>query len=522
MARDVGADLERIGLGAETGAAAPRTRQADGALGERALDAEHAAAPAPFVLDGVSKQFGSFEALQPISLMIGPGERVAIVGPSGAGKTTFLRLLNTSLFPTAGNLRVLGADPLSLGRKELRALRGRIGTIYQQLLLVPQVSVLQNVVAGRLGRTPLWKSALALLSRAETARVRDVLDRVGIASKIFERVDRLSGGEQQRVAIARALFQDPDVLIADEPVSSVDPAQSAEIMDLLAEAGKGRTLLVSTHRLEATMPWITRVIGLRAGHPLFDKSSGDLTIDDLSRLYASDKGRAPPRGPRPLSPAATSAAGVVYVGASNTPGEFMLPKIVPAFVNEHPGVRVSLTLKDSAETIGDLLEGRLELALVGAREPNARLRFEDFADDEIILVAASSFPGLPQGSLTAAEAAEVLRVERESGSGTRAVVEEYFANLGVPLNPAAIALEVSSLVGLKAAVISGIGMAFASRLAVACELESGLLQQVPVQSMRIRRQIFAVWRSDSELTPQAKSFLEVARSAWRSQSEDLP
>ena len=179
-----------------------------------------------------------------------------------------------------------------------------------------------------------------------------------------------------------------------------------------------------------------------------------------------------------------------------------------------------MTLKDSAETIRDLLEGRLELALVGAREPNARLRFEDFADDEIILVAASSFPGLPQGSLTAAEAAEVLRVERESGSGTRAVVEEYFANLGVPLNPAAIALEVSSLVGLKAAVISGIGMAFASRLAVAGELESGLLRQVPVQSMRIRRQIFAVWRSDSELTPQTKSFLEVARNTWRTHSGD--
>src|SRR5262249_52137002 len=143
-------------------------------------------------------------------------------------------------------------------------------------------------------------------------------------------------------------------------------------------------------------------------------------------------------------------------------------------------------------------------------------------DDEIILVALASFPGLPEGSLTAAAAAEILRVERESGSGTRAVVEEYFANLGVPLSPASVALEVGSLVGLKAAVLSGIGVAFASRMAVASELKSGLLRQVSVQSMRIRRQIFAVWRSDSELTPQAKSFLEVARRTWRSAIEDRP
>jgi phosphonate transport system ATP-binding protein len=470
-------------------------------------------------LQGAAKRFGSFEALQPVSLTIAPGERVAIVGPSGAGKTTLLRLLNTSLFPSAGSVRVLDSDPAALGPRDLRALRGRIGTIYQQLLLVPQVSVLQNVVAGRLAQTPLWKAVFSLVSKAEAERVHAVLERVGIGSKIYERVDRLSGGEQQRVAIARALYQQPDILIADEPVSSVDPGRSAEILELLAKAGHGRTLLISTHRLEATMPWISRVIGLREGKLLFDKSSATLTLDDLSRLYASDKGKNSPRGARPLSPALSSPAGAVFIGASNTPGEFMLPSIVPAFVSERPGVRVSLTLKDTLETTKDLLEGRLDLAFVGAREANPRLRFEDFADDEIILVA-SPFFRLPPGMLSATAVAGLARVERESGSGTRAVVEEYFSNMGAPLSQSAVALEVGSLVGLKAAVISGIGVAFASRMAVASELKAGLLRELAVDSMRIRRQIFAAWRADAELMPQAKSFLEIARRAWRSTLEE--
>lgn len=470
-------------------------------------------------LQGAAKRFDAFEALQPLSLTIAPGERVAIVGPSGAGKTTLLRLLNTTLFPSAGSVRVLDANPVGLGPRALRALRGRIGTIYQQLLLVPQVSVLQNVVAGRLAQMPLWKAVFSLVSRAEAERVHEVLERVGIGSKIYERVDRLSGGEQQRVAIARALYQEPEILIADEPVSSVDPGRSAEILELLAKAGHGRTLLISTHRLDATMPWISRVIGLREGRLLFDKSSSALTLDDLSKLYASDKGKNSPAPARPISPVRSSLAGAVFIGASNTPGEFMLPRIVPAFVSERPGVRVSLTLKDTLETTKDLLEGRLDLAFVGAREADPRLRFEDFADDEIILVASPFFPGLPPAALSATAVAELARVEREAGSGTRAVVEEYFSNMGVPLKQSAVALEVGSLVGLKAAVISGIGVAFASRVAVASELTSGTLREVAVDSMRIRRQIFAAWRADTELTPQAKSFLEIARKALRSTRE---
>jgi phosphonate transport system ATP-binding protein len=464
-------------------------------------------------LEGVGKRFGSFRALQGLDLTIRRGERVGIVGASGAGKTTLLRLLNTSLFPTEGTVEILGADPTGLNPSGLRALRGRIGTVYQQLLLVPQVSVLQNVISGRLARTSLWKAAMSLWSRSEAERVAAVLDRVGLASKIYERVDRLSGGEQQRVAIARMLYQDPEMMIADEPVASVDPARSAAIIELLSEIAHGRTFLVSTHRLETVMPAISRVIALREGRIVFDKAKSQVSLDDLTHLYQSQKGSSTPARWRPLSPV-EAPLGVVAIGASNTPGEFILPRLVSSFVKECPGVRVTLSVKATAEVTRDLLEGRLDLAFVGARTPQPGLHFEDFAEDEIILVASSAFGGLPPEPLSTSDVAKLTRVEREAGSGTRAVVEDHFANMGTPLGPESVALEVGTLVGLKAAVISGIGVAFSSRQAVQAELSSGLLREISIDSVKIPRQIFIAWRSDRELPPPARVFVSVARATW--------
>ena len=170
-------------------------------------------------------QYGSRYALHPLSLTIRPGERVAVVGPSGAGKSTLLRLLATALQPTEGSIEVLGRSVDGLSSRALRRLRARIGTVHQQLHLVAQASVMQNVISGRLGSLSLPRALAALVSRAEAERVAAVLDQVGIADRLHERVDRLSGGEQQRVAIARALYQDPEIVIADEPVASVDPAR---------------------------------------------------------------------------------------------------------------------------------------------------------------------------------------------------------------------------------------------------------------------------------------------------------
>jgi phosphonate transport system ATP-binding protein len=500
------------GPGGASTESAPRTVGEPVALGGRARS------DVLFGLRGVAKRFGSFEALRPLTLTIRAGERVAIIGPSGAGKTTLLRLLNTSLAASAGALSILGVDPTALSAGALRSLRARIGTIYQQLLLIPQVSVLQNVIAGRLAHLSLGKAAWSLISSAESSRVRAILDSVGIGSRIYERVDRLSGGEQQRVAIARALYQEPDVLIADEPVSSVDPTHSVEILQLLTRVPRTQTLVISTHRLESLLPWVSRVIGLRQGRLLFDKASSQVSMDDLARLYESEKAKAIVGAARAISPAASTAQGAVFLGASNTPGELILPAIVPVFVRERPGVHVSLALKDTSQTRSDVLAGSLDLAFVGAREPHPDLCYEHFADDEIVLVAAPNLALLPADPLTASALASLPRVERTLGSGTRTVVEDYFANMGAPLDPSAVALEVGTLVGLKAAVISGVGVAFVSRRAVSAELRSGVLKELPIQSARIRRRIFALWRIGG-LTPQAKGFLEVARRTWRPEGE---
>ncbi|HSN89606.1 MAG TPA: LysR substrate-binding domain-containing protein [Anaeromyxobacteraceae bacterium] len=466
-------------------------------------------------LRGAGRSYGGFEALRPLDLEIARGERVAVVGPSGAGKSTLLSLLATALAPSAGEVVVLGERPAGLSPRALRRLRARIGTIYQQLLLVPQASVMQNVVAGQLGRTSLLRSLLALVSGREAERIRALLDQVGIADKIFERVDRLSGGEQQRVAIARTLHQDPEIVVADEPLASVDPARSAGIVALFARAFAGRTLVVSTHRIEPLLAHVDRVIGLRRGAIVFDRPAAAVTLDDLAHLYESRRGAAvspPPPGPGPApGPATAGEPPTLAVGASSTPAQLLLPRIVRAFVRGHPGVRVSLTVKDSAEVAGEVLAGRVELGLVGARSPRPELAYENVVEDEIVLVAAPSL-GLGPRPIAAEQLASLRRIDREPGSGTRAVVEEHLGNMGVSLDPAAAALEVDTLVGVKAAAMSGMGVAFVSRLAVRDEIEAGLLRVVAVEGLRIPRNVFAVYRRDRGLSPSARAFLALARA----------
>lgn len=484
--------------------------------GDRVADGEQpgvAAAPAALSLAGAERRYGRIHALGPLTLSVQAGERVAVVGPSGAGKSTLLGLMNTSLAPSSGSVEVLGHRVADLSPRAVRSLRARIGTVHQQLQLVPQATVMQNVIAGRLGRTSVGGALLALLSRGEAERVDRVLDRVGIAGKIYERVDRLSGGEQQRVAIARTLYQDPELVVADEPLASVDPARAAEIIELLARTFAGRTVIVTTHRLEPFLPHVARVLGLRDGVLVFDKPTAALTLDDLARIYGSTRGApAPSPSTRPSAPA-DPPAGVLCVGASNTPGEFMLPEVLRGFVKTYPGVRVSLAVKDSAEIVADLLAGELDLGFVGARSPHPDLHFEDFAEDEIVLVASPALAGVPPQPLAPEAVARLPRVEREEGSGTRAVVEEHFANLGAPLDPSAVALLVGTLVGLKAAVLSGIGVAFTSRAAVRQDLEEGHLVALRIASVKIPRRIFVAWRRDREPPLAARRFLEIARES---------
>jgi phosphonate transport system ATP-binding protein len=215
---------------------------------------------------------------------------VAVVGPSGAGKTTLLSLLNGSLAPTTGSVHLLGRDLSELNGRERRHLQSQVGTVHQQLHLVGPIRVVHNVNAGQLGRWPLWKAAWSLLRPMELAAAELALARVGVGEKLYERTDRLSLGQQQRVAIARVLVQDPLAIVADEPVSSLDPARGREVMDILRHLAVelGKTLVVSLHDFEYALSHCQRIVGLRTGRVLFDEPADRVSPTMLDELYALD------------------------------------------------------------------------------------------------------------------------------------------------------------------------------------------------------------------------------------------
>jgi phosphonate transport system ATP-binding protein len=240
----------------------------------------------------VGKVFdGDTLALDGVTLDVARGEHVAVIGPSGAGKTTLFRILNLALRPTSGTLRFDGVDVATLSDAALRRARTRIGTIYQQQNLVGRLRVVHNVLAGNLGR---WSTggALASLLRPRGVDVAGAaLARVGIADKLYARTDQLSGGQQQRVAIARVLVQDPDVVLADEPVASVDPALAVSLLTLLRDlsAESRKTLLVNLHSVDLALAFFPRIVGVRAGRVAFDLPADQVTVDLLEALYAGDQ-----------------------------------------------------------------------------------------------------------------------------------------------------------------------------------------------------------------------------------------
>ncbi len=249
-----------------------------------------------FQLQNAQVNFGSKKVLKDFDLTVEPGEAVALLGPSGAGKTTLLRLLNRALRPTSGRIFVDGKNLDELGREPLRKLRSGIGFVHQDLRLVPNIRVSQNILSGSLGRRNFWQSLLMFVkpNNDDLLEVHRLLERVGIADEMFQRVDRLSGGQMQRVALARALFQKPGLLLADEPVSSVDPARAADLLKLITDIGRndGLTLCVSLHDPALARQFFPRIIGLRAGGLVFDKAPQDITIAEIEDLYtlAADDG----------------------------------------------------------------------------------------------------------------------------------------------------------------------------------------------------------------------------------------
>lgn len=246
-------------------------------------------------LADVSARYGDVTALHGVSLAIEPGQAVAIVGPSGAGKTTLLQLFNGAVVPQQGQVVVQGTPLTGLASPELRRLRSRIGFIHQDLRLVPNLRVSRNVLSGGFGRLSFWQSLRLFLRppASEMAAVHRLLEQVGIGDLLYQRVDRLSGGQKQRVAIARALYQRPQMMLADEPVASVDPVRGAELLSLLTGicAEQDLTLVVSLHNPELARRFFHRLIGLRAGRIVFDASTTTVTDKQFTELYAIGEDR---------------------------------------------------------------------------------------------------------------------------------------------------------------------------------------------------------------------------------------
>ncbi len=230
---------------------------------------------------------GGLKALKGVTLTISPGEFVVVVGLSGAGKSTLLRAVNGFVPITAGSVRVGDLAVESAKPRELRALRSQIGMIFQTFNLVYRTTVINNVLMGRLAHVPRWRSLLGLWPAADKEKALQALERVEIVDKAYVRASNLSGGQQQRVGIARALAQDPIVLLADEPVASLDPVTSHTVMRDLKRINQelGITTIINLHFLDLARTYGRRLIGLRDGEMVYDGDLEDVTESTFRQIY---------------------------------------------------------------------------------------------------------------------------------------------------------------------------------------------------------------------------------------------
>lgn len=244
------------------------------------------------VLEGVSRRFNGKAAVSRVDLEIEPGSFVGVIGRSGAGKSTLLRMLNRLVDPSEGRIVFDGLDVTDLSGRELRAWRARCVMIFQQFNLVGRLDVLTNVLTGRLNRVPTLPSLFRLWSEADKAVALSALEQFDIAALAAERADNLSGGQQQRVAIARALVQEPEIILADEPIASLDPRNTRIVMDALLRINKhyGITVLCNLHSLEIARTYCDRLVGMAAGRVVFDGTPVELTDGVARELYGLEAG----------------------------------------------------------------------------------------------------------------------------------------------------------------------------------------------------------------------------------------
>jgi len=250
--------------------------------------------PGPrLVVDGVGKSFNGRAAIAEVSFAVDEHEFVAVLGPSGAGKTTLFRCIAGLLSPESGTVRLAADDGAAQGE------RRRVAVIFQQFNLVSRLTALENVLAGRLAYVPAWRGVLRRFTRADRLLAFECLDRVGLLDHAFARADRLSGGQQQRVAIARALAQQPRLILADEPVASLDPSTADGVMALLRSIAKseGVAILCSLHQVPFARAYADRIIGLSAGRVVLRASAADFDEAAYAALYGGATVAAPAKRP---------------------------------------------------------------------------------------------------------------------------------------------------------------------------------------------------------------------------------
>lgn len=242
-------------------------------------------------LEGLSKIYGTGDrALTDVSLTVEPGQVVGLIGPSGAGKSTLIRCINRLVEPSAGKISLGDLDITQLSRGGLRQARRRIGMIFQEYALVERLTVMENVLSGRLGYVGFWRSFFRKYPPESVENAYRLLDRVGLSAHVNKRADALSGGQRQRVGIARALEQDPDLLLIDEPTASLDPKTSRQIMRLIIEIcdERGLPAIINIHDVALAQQFVQRIIGLQGGKVVFDGSPDDLDAEVLTRIYGEE------------------------------------------------------------------------------------------------------------------------------------------------------------------------------------------------------------------------------------------
>ena len=238
-------------------------------------------------IQGLSRRFGSVAAVDGISLTVPPGQMVGVIGRSGAGKSTLLRMINRLQEPTGGTIRFGATEVTRLRGKALRDWRTQCAMVFQQFNLVPRLDVLTNVLMGRLNHRGQLASLFGLFSAAERAMALDALDRFDLAPTALQRAATLSGGQQQRVAICRALLQQPRLMLADEPIASLDPRNARVVMDALRRIHRenGLTVLVNLHHLDTARHYCDRILALAAGRVVFDGTPSELTPERVRDVY---------------------------------------------------------------------------------------------------------------------------------------------------------------------------------------------------------------------------------------------